>query len=116
MQPIGLNTSPGLASPGLIQDYLPGQELVSTSLGLYSGVMTGPYNGNFGGSWYYDALNHGAGVSDLYLNNPGVHPSTMVGSFTLGSAGQFSFVPEPSTWAMLGSGMLALLAFRRRNH
>jgi hypothetical protein len=117
IQTIGNTTSPSQAGPGLIVDYAPDIELVDTSLGTFTGVMhdsTSGYNGNFANTWYYNALNNGPGTSDLYLNNPGSHPSTMEGSLILDGAGQFSYVPEPSTWAMLGSGVLTLIALQRR--
>jgi hypothetical protein len=117
IQTIADTTSPGLASPGLIQDYAPGEELVDTSLGGFSPMMNNPYNGDFQGTWYYNTLNHGVGVSDLYQNDPGVSPSTYLGDFSLNSSGVLTYnpIPEPSTWAMFGSGVLALFALRRRN-
>ena len=60
----------------------------------------------------------GAGTEYLLQNdaaNTG-NNATVLGGFSLSSAGVLSVttVPEPSTWAMVGSGMLALLAIRRR--
>jgi PEP-CTERM motif len=68
-----------------------------------------------------------AGTSPLYLNLYELDPSpnnigpagTQLGYFELDPNGSMSFnlgvapVPEPSTWAMLGSGLLALIAVRR---
>lgn len=115
IESIGNQTVPGNVGPGLITDYAPGIELVSVSLGGYSTMMNSPYNGNFQGDWYYNVLNNGAGVSDLYQSGPDAR-ATYLGNITLGSSGTMTFnsVPEPSAWAMLGSGTLALLALRRR--
>ena len=110
-------TSPNQGSPGMIVDYAQGIELVNTSVGGYTSMMTGAYNGNLQGDWSYDILNNGAGVSDLYQSDPTHSRATLLGSFTLDPSGDLTFnpVPEPSTWAMFGSGILALLAIRRRN-
>jgi hypothetical protein len=119
IETIGNLTSPNQASPGMIVDYAPGIELVGTSLGGYSPMMNNPYNGNFQGDWTYNVLNHGVGVSDLYQSDPGNHFSqraTYLGNFDLSSGGSLTFnaVPEPSTWAMIGTGLLTFLAIRRR--
>jgi hypothetical protein len=55
---------------------------------------------------------------DLYEQTPGTaNQGQFVGTFTLGSSGTLGFiptsVPEPSTYAMIGSGLLALVAARR---
>ena len=115
-------TSPSAASPGSINDYAAGIETVATSLGGFTALMdpsSAPFGGNWAGTWGSDMLNEGAGVSDFYQNNPGnplFTSATYLGNFSLSSAGTLAFnpVPEPSTWAMMGSGMLALLAIRRR--
>lgn len=61
-----------------------------------------------------------ATVSDLFqenpspLHNPGA--GTYLGSFTLAADGtsiSFSPVPEPTTFAMIGTGLFSLVAFRR---
>jgi hypothetical protein len=119
IETIGNLTSPNQAGPGMIVDYAPGIELVDTSLGGYSPMMNNPYNGNFQGDWTYNILNHGVGVSDLYQSDPGNHFSqraTYLGNFDLSSGGSLTFnaVPEPSTWAMIGTGLLTFLAIRRR--
>jgi hypothetical protein len=110
-------TSPGAANPGLIVDYAPGIEEVATSLGGYSSLMNP--DGNLGGTWSYNMLNYGVGASDFYQNDPGnplSTPATDLGVFTMSPSGTLAFnpVPEPSTWAMIGSGFLTLLALRRR--
>jgi len=115
-------TSPGVANPGLITDYSPGVEEVATSLGGYSSLMNSssdPGAGNLAETWSYNMLNNGVGTSDFYQNDPGnplSTPATDLGNFNLDSTGLLTFnpVPEPSTWAMVGSGLLALLAIRRR--
>ena len=115
IESIGNLTVPGKANPGMIIDYAPGIELVNTSLGGYTTMMSTPYNGNFAGDWYYNVLNNGAGVSDLYQSGPS-SKATYLGEVTLSPSGSLTFnsVPEPSAWLMLGTGTLALLAFRRR--
>jgi PEP-CTERM motif len=73
------------------------------------------------------AAGFNAGTSPLYLNLYELDPSasnngpaaTQLGYFELDPNGSMSFntgiapVPEPSTWAMLGSGLLTLVAVRR---
>jgi len=118
VETIGNLTSPNQASSGMIVDYAPGVELVNTSLGGYSPMMTGAYNGNLQGDWAYNILNNGAGTSDLYQSDPTHSRASLLGNFVLNSGGVLTFnpVPEPSTWAMFGSGIMALLALRRRKH
>lgn len=115
-------TSPGEANPGLIVDYAPGIEKVATSLGGYSSIMNStsdPGAGNLAETWAYNMLNNGAGVSDLFQNDPGnplVTPATYLGDVSLAPNGTLSFnpVPEPASCALIGSGALAVLVFRRR--
>jgi hypothetical protein len=115
-------TSPADANPGLIQDYSPGVELVASSLGGFSALMNSssdPGAGNMGETWAYNMLNFGAGVSDLDQYDPGnplSTPASYLGNINLAQTGVLTFnpVPEPSTWAMLGSGFLALLILRHR--
>jgi hypothetical protein len=64
-------------------------------------------------------LNYGQGTSDFYQNDPGnplTTSATPLGTISLSPTGVLTFnpVPEPSTWAMIGSGFLTLLALRRR--
>ena len=118
IESIGNVTSPNQASPGLIVDFAPGIEEVSTSVGNFTPYMTSPYSGNLPElTGIYNTLNHGVGVSDLYQNDPSTTIASYLGDFSLNSAGVLTFnpVPEPSSWAMIGSGVLALLAIRRRN-
>jgi hypothetical protein len=116
IQTIANLTNP--STPG-VTDAGAGIELVNTSLGGFSSLMTGSYNGNLQGDWSWNTLNKGAGTSDLFQSNPGDPYSdhaNYLGSVSLDSTGVFTVttVPEPSTYAMLGSGVLALLALRRR--
>jgi hypothetical protein len=119
-------TSPGEAGAGQIVDYSPGIEQVATSLGGFSSLMNNAgagYNGNLAGTWSYNMLNTGPGTSDFYQNDPPTFynqvsstPATYLGNFALDGSGDLAFnpVPEPSSWVMMGSGMLALFAIRRR--
>ncbi len=85
-------------------------------------VGVGPY-GDFNGTlkgvvenYTGDTFDSGTKVSDLYQLNPGAgNTGKYLGNFALGADGSFTFnpVPEPSTWAMLSAGMLALAAVRR---
>ena len=89
----------------------------TTALGS-SFDFNGTYRQNF------ENLSSGttATVSDLFqqnpspLHNPGA--GNYLGNFTLGTDGTMTFtpvsaVPEPSTLAMIGTGMMGLVAFRR---
>lgn len=87
-------------------------------------VGVGPL-GDFRGTWKPNIENltptgFGAGstpeVSDLFQQNPGAaNVGSYLGEFELGNDGvlTFSAVPEPSTLAMLGAGMMTLVAIRR---
>jgi hypothetical protein len=84
--------------------------------------------GDFNGTWSPDpenltptgfATSGNPSVSDLFQQNPGAANSgTYLGDFVLGQDGSLTFnsvssVPEPSTWAMLGTGAMALFAIGR---
>ncbi|MDR3459132.1 MAG: PEP-CTERM sorting domain-containing protein [Verrucomicrobiae bacterium] len=76
--------------------------------------------GDFHGTWAPAVENISTGgttTSDLFQQDPGAaNNGTYLGAFSMnGGVLSFSPVPEPSTWMMLGSGALALLALRRRN-
>jgi hypothetical protein len=81
-------------------------------------MMNDPYTGNLQGDWTYNIQNVGPGVSDLYQSNPGnryIQKASYLGDFSLDASGDLSFtpVPEPSTWAMFGSGLLCLIGVCR---
>lgn len=77
------------------------------------------FNGTFGQNFENLSSASAATISDLFQQNPSPLHSpgtgTYLGDFTLGGNGSFSFAPapEPSTWALLGTGLFALLAVRR---
>jgi PEP-CTERM motif len=77
------------------------------------------FNGTFGQLFENLSPSSATSVSDFFQQNPSPLHSpgtgTYLGDFSLGSNGSFSFVPapEPSTWAMLGTGLFTLLAVRR---
>jgi hypothetical protein len=80
------------------------------SYGDFNGTLRGSVE-NFTGASFV-----GTSVSDLYQQDPGTgNVGIYLGNFSLGSNGAFEFtpVPEPSTWAMLGAGMMTLFAIRR---
>jgi hypothetical protein len=75
-------------------------------------------DGNFNGDYRYNIENTGAGTSDLYQSNPGNRFSQQadyLGNFVLDSAGNVTFnaVPEPSAYALVTSGLVALAALGR---
>jgi hypothetical protein len=111
-------THPGDANPGIITDFSAGIELIDSTQSPFSAQMTSPYSGNFQGDWAYNILNSGIGTSDLYQSDPGdiTARGAYLGKFSLDSGGTLTFspVPEPATWAMIGSGALALFALLRR--
>lgn len=78
------------------------------------------FNGTYGQNFENLSSASAATVSDLFqenpspLHNPG--SGAFLGAFTLSADGtsiSFSAVPEPSTWAMIGTGLVSLVAFRR---
>jgi hypothetical protein len=69
---------------------------------------------NFTGSGF--ATNGVPSVSDLFEQDPGAaNNGTYLGDFVLGTDGTLTFnpVPEPTTCALLGGGLLAIIAVRR---
>ena len=77
------------------------------------------FNGTYGQPFENISSSSTASVSDLFqenpspLHNPGA--GTELGTITLDPTGKLTVqaVPEPSTWALLGSGLIGLVAFRR---
>jgi len=108
---IGNNTGSG--SPG-VSDLALGIVSVDSTVANYAPDMGSPYNGDFEGTYSYNIERTGSGVLDLYEVNPN-SPGQYLGNFSLGSDGDLTFtaVPEPSTWAMLGTGLMTLIAIRR---
>ena len=109
-----------------------GDQIVEVSSSLNIGGNPVSYTigvgslGDFRGTWAPDIENlTPAGfassstpeVSDLFQQNPGANNvGGFLGNFQLNNNGTFGFnpVPEPSTWAMLGAGMLMLVSILRR--
>ena len=82
------------------------------------GTTVGGNLGNFNGDWGYNIENIGSGTSDLYQSDPGnsfTKKAAYLGNFSLDPSGNFTYnaVPEPATWAMVGTGAMSLLAFGR---
>jgi hypothetical protein len=77
--------------------------------------------GDFNGTWSPSVENITTGSttssSDLFEQDPGAaNNGNYLGTFSMtGNVLTFNPVPEPSTWMMIGSGALALLALRRRS-
>ena len=83
-------------------------------------------SGNFGGTWIWDVRNvtpsgfatsSTPSVSDLFQENPGTaNTANYLGNFELSNDGVLSFnpVPEPSTWAIFGAGIMLLVSILRR--
>ncbi|MDD5260538.1 MAG: PEP-CTERM sorting domain-containing protein [Methylacidiphilales bacterium] len=73
------------------------------------------YSGTGGAGLEAVVSNTSANVLDLYRLNTGSGPGSLLGTLTLGSNGTVAFdaVPEPSTYAMLVGGVLALVVLRR---
>jgi hypothetical protein len=84
--------------------------------------------GDFNGTWSPTVENKTptgftggstSSASDLFQQNPvNNQDGTYLGDFVLANDGSLTFngpaaVPEPSTWAMLGTGALGLVAFQR---
>ena len=118
---LGQLTTPNQAGAGQIVDFAPGIELVNPTIGFSSEMsVASGFNGTLNGDLTFNALHNAAGSVGLYQSDPGNHKTslaTLIGVASLDpSSGVLTVqaTPEPSTWAMLGSGMLALLALRRR--
>jgi hypothetical protein len=85
-------------------------------------VAAGPnadFNGTYGHNFENVSSSSATTGSDLFQEDPGARRSAVaaqnLGTVTLDSAGNLSFqaTPEPSTWAMVGTGLMSLIAFRR---
>jgi PEP-CTERM motif len=78
--------------------------------------------GNLNGTFGQGSIENGSTTpfsdlrSDLYEVRPGTGDSIYLGYFDLNSAGILTFtaVPEPSTYALMGFGILSLWFFRQR--
>jgi hypothetical protein len=58
-----------------------------------------------------------ANVDGVFTINPGTGVTTFVGDIGNGKASDLAFLettPEPGSWALMGAGLVALMAFRRR--
>lgn len=108
---IGNTIAGGTAfSAGIVQVATSANGL-SYEMSLFNG---GSNEGDFQGDWGLGIEHLGAGVSDLYQFDPDPQTSYL-GNFALSSDGDLTFtpVPEPSTWVMLGTGLMTLIAIRR---
>jgi hypothetical protein len=112
----GIGNNTGSGSTG-VTDLAPGIVSVDATVANYTPDMGSPYNGDFEGTYSYNIERTGTGVLDLYEVNPN-SPGQYLGNFSLSSGGDLTFnpVPEPSTWAMLGTGLLTLVAIRRNRN
>jgi len=91
---------------------------ISYAVGIGTG---GNFQGNFGSNNNIEnstpgSFTSGSVVSDLYEMLPGQN-GIYLGDFVLDSGGTLTFnpapVPEPTTWATFGLGMLGLVGWRR---
>jgi hypothetical protein len=97
--------------------------------GTYTGIANnnqsvGTYNGAFPFTTQAQYSANGTEVLDLFSVAKGSGPATELGTITLTTSGtteslifqgaDASAAPEPSTYALMGLGALALLAMRRR--
>jgi hypothetical protein len=77
------------------------------------------FNGTYSQNFENISSSSAASVSDLFQENPSSiqNPGTgtELGTVTLDNTGKLTVqaVPEPSVWALLGSGLIGLVAFRR---
>lgn len=103
-----------LGQPG-VSAFASGIDIVPSAAGGYTAVMnsSSPNAGDLNGDWL-DIERTGSGVSDLYQFEPDPG-ANYLGNFSLDASGDLAFnaVPEPSTWVMLGTGLMTLIAIRR---
>jgi hypothetical protein len=115
IETIGSSTSSSSGAPITVLAFNAISVNNTTGFGYSPSIGSG---GDFNGDWGYDIENNGAGTSDLYQADPGspfVKKSTYLGDFTLDPSGTLTYnsVPEPSTWTMLATGALSLMAIGR---
>jgi hypothetical protein len=93
-----------------------GGDPASYTTALGSGL---DFNGTFGQAFENLSSGSTSTVSDFFQQNPSPLHSpgsgTYLGDFVLDNTGLLTFnpVPEPSTWAMMGTGLFGMLAIRR---
>jgi hypothetical protein len=98
---------------------------ISYSIGIQNTPPTGI--SNIHGTWSRYQVEGSTGASftsgsspvtlDLYEQDPGAANGIFLGDFSLSQSGTLTFqpVPEPTSMALLGGGLMALIAVRRFN-
>lgn len=82
--------------------------------GKYTISLSGPVTGSGNGLTPGTLSGLTAGNYTVSINNQASYPEIAGYSFTVSVANPVTAVPEPSTWALLGAGLLGLAAVQRR--
>lgn len=90
-------------------------EVSFTGSSTASQLFSAPTSGDFWTAWGYHTMNFTAGGSAVTINFMNLNPTTAGFDLGLDDVSVTSNIPEPSTWALLVGGLLAVSTIARRS-